>query len=177
MLNHDVLIQICFSLISWLWWMQASKPAQMPSPDSPYNINVWLLCQGCNNRIYVMGGVFLWCWYWYCSSLLCWFLEELGGCAVTWPTQGGFASSMLATTISDFDICYENLPPTLSLGTVKYPPYHPRLNDQTRPINVWALVLRTVNLCVVRTSTITFLDQNWYLSVSPSPENCQFMRG
>ena len=32
------------------------------------------------------------------------------------------------------------------------------------PINVWALVLRTVNLCVVRTSTITFLDQNWYLS-------------
>ena len=35
--------------------MQASKPAQMPSPDSPYNINVWLLCQRCNNRIYVMG--------------------------------------------------------------------------------------------------------------------------
>ena len=31
------------------------------------------------------------------------------------------------------------------------------------PINLWPLVLRTVNLCVVRTSTITFLDQNWYL--------------
>ena len=31
------------------------------------------------------------------------------------------------------------------------------------PINLLALVLRTVNLCVVRTSTITFLDQNWDL--------------
>ena len=29
--------------------------------------------------------------------------------------------------------------------------------------NLWALVLRFVNLCVVSTSTITFLDQNWYL--------------
>ena len=31
------------------------------------------------------------------------------------------------------------------------------------PINCWALVMRTVNLCVVRTSKITFLDQNLYL--------------
>ena len=31
------------------------------------------------------------------------------------------------------------------------------------PTHLWALVQSTVNLCVVRTSTITFLDQNWYL--------------
>ena len=98
-----------------------------------------------------------WGWWFELLSRPLWFHISV----VTWPSQGGFAFSMLATTIRDFDICYENLPPIP--GTVKNPSYHPRLNDRARPINLWALVFGTVNVCVVRTSTKTFLDQNWYL--------------